>query len=122
MKDKLAVQLYTLRKECEQDFPGVLRELSRRGWAGVQFAGYHGHEPGELAEVLKETGLRAAGLHVGYDQLAAGLDAIVQDAAILGTRDIICPFVQPVRRTEQGYRETKRTRRTCFTRRFPLRH
>lgn len=38
MKQKFAIQLHTLRKEFEQDFAGVLRELAAMGWAGVQTA------------------------------------------------------------------------------------
>ena len=41
IRQKLAAQLYTLRNELKQDFPGVLRELKKMGWAAVQIDGLH---------------------------------------------------------------------------------
>lgn len=116
MREKLAVQLYTLRKECQRHFPEVLRTLASRGWAGVQFAGFHDYDPRELASVLNETGLKAAGLHVGFDQIANNLEQIVIEAELLRTRDIICPSVPPSMRNESGYRQIKRTLRGAAAR------
>lgn len=113
MRHKWAVQLYTLRNECTTNFPAVLRELKQMGWAGVQLAGYNGYDPKQLAAIMKETGLKAAGMHVGYDQIVQSLEQIVKDAEMFETKDIICPFVQPARRTEAGYREMKETLRNA---------
>lgn len=109
MKRKTAVQLYTLREECQADFPYVLRELKRMGWAGVQFAGYHNSTPEELAANLKELGLQAAGLHVGYPRFLNELEQLVEEARILGTRDLICPSTPADMRTPEGYPELRRT-------------
>ncbi len=108
MKSKTAVQLYTLREECQADFPYVLRELKRMGWGGVQFAGYHSSEPEELAAILKELNLQTAGLHVGYNRFVEELDTLVQEARILGTKDLVCPAIPADLRTPAGYMEVRR--------------
>lgn len=108
MKSKTAVQLYTLREECQADFPYVLRELKRMGWSGVQFAGYHNREPVELAAILKELELGTAGLHVGYMRFVDELDTLIQEARILGTVDLVCPAIPADLRTPEGYAEVRR--------------
>ncbi|NOU71280.1 TIM barrel protein [Paenibacillus sp. LMG 31458] len=102
MKNKFAAQLFTLRNELEQDFPGVLRELKEMGWAGVQISGLRGYKAEEIAAVLKETGLGTAGLHIGLDRFRGELDKVVEEARLFGTRDLILPYI-PVR-SEEGFR------------------
>lgn len=108
MREKIALQLFTLREACKTDFPGVLRQVSQMGYAGVQFAGFHGFDPVELKGVMRETGLRAAGMHVGWDDLVERTDKAIADAKLMETPDIICPVLKPDVRTEEGYREVKR--------------
>ncbi len=108
MKEKIAVQLYTLRDECAADFPGVLREISQMGYAGVQFAGFHGHEPKALKSILDETGLKAAGLHVGLQELLERSEEVAAAAEALGTVDVICPSLPAAIQNEAGYRQLKR--------------
>jgi len=107
MKNKIAIQLYTLRKECEEDFPAVLREISQIGYAAVQFAGFHGYDPEELKAVMDEVGLKTAGMHVGLNEIVNITDKVVLEAKLFGTRDIICPGIPSEMRNEGGYKELK---------------
>ena len=38
----IALQLYSVRKDCEADLPGVLKQVAEMGYEGVEFAGYYG--------------------------------------------------------------------------------
>lgn len=59
---KLGLQLYNFKAELQQDFKGTLREISRLGFDGVEFASRYGDmEPAELAAYLKELNLECAG-------------------------------------------------------------
>ena len=53
MTAELALQLYTLREECEADLAGVLGRVGEIGYAGVEFAGLHGHTADEVARMLE---------------------------------------------------------------------
>ena len=108
MKHKIAVQLFTLRDECKADFPGALREISQMGYAGVQFAGYHGYDVAELKAILDETGLQVAGMHVGYQEIVEQTAQVAADAKFFGTKDIICPSIPGDMRTEEGYKLIKK--------------
>jgi len=107
MRDKFAVQLYTLRKEIEQDFPGVLRELKQMGWSGVQMRVPQGYTAEEAAQVAKETGLVTAGMHFPINRIQNELDQVVKEAELFQTKDIICPYLSEEWRNEEGYRKTK---------------
>ena len=103
MTDRFAAQLYTVREELKKDFPGVLRELHRMGWPAVQISGLHGHDPGEIAAVMKECGLKTAGMHVPWARLRDELDGVAADARLFGTRDVVCPSLPDEFRTPDGY-------------------
>ncbi|WP_409342958.1 sugar phosphate isomerase/epimerase family protein [Paenibacillus sp. MBLB4367] len=109
MKSKLAVQLYTLRDACQNDFPQVLRELKRMGWAGVQMAGYHEYDPEELAAVVRGLELQTAGLHISFGRIEGDLEEVMKEARLFGTRDIVCPSIPVAYRTEEGFRYVKQT-------------
>jgi sugar phosphate isomerase/epimerase len=104
MKQKLAAQLFTLRNQLKDDFPGVLRDLKEMGWSGVQISGLFGYSKEEVADVLEETGLRTAGIHAGIDRLRGDLQTVVEEADLFQTKDIICPFIPEELRNERSYR------------------
>ncbi|NOU90053.1 TIM barrel protein [Paenibacillus sp. LMG 31460] len=105
MKQKFAVQLFTLRKECEQDFPGVLREIKKMGWAGVEMAGLCGYSAQEISTVLQETGLKTAGMHVSFESLLNDAENVMAQACLFHTSYLICPSVPHELRNENGYQQ-----------------
>lgn len=107
MNHKFAAQLYTVRDLLKDDFPGVLRGLKDMGWSGVQISGLFGYSKEEIAAVLKETGLKAAGVHVGLDQLRDDLQTVVEEAKAFGTKDLVCPYVPDELRTAESYMAIK---------------
>src|SRR4051794_7176925 len=62
-KIPVGLQLYSLRDQCKTDLPGMLVAVSKLGYKGVEFAGYHGHKAKELRKVLDDNGLVACGTH-----------------------------------------------------------
>ncbi|MBW4084392.1 sugar phosphate isomerase/epimerase [Paenibacillus sp. S150] len=108
MKQKFAVQLYTLREECQADFPALLRQLKHMGWSGVQFAGFHGYDPAELAGIMEETGLQTAGLHVTYQRIEEDLEQLIEEARLFRTRDLICSSTPPDLRNPEGYLQVRK--------------
>src|SRR5690242_17314404 len=66
-KIPVGLELYTLREECKTDLPGMLAAVSKIGYKGVEFAGYHGHTAKELRKMLDDNGLIACGTHTPYE-------------------------------------------------------
>ncbi|GAE35223.1 sugar phosphate isomerase/epimerase family protein [Halalkalibacter akibai] len=105
MDKKFGAQLYTLREELKRDYPAVFRELKKMGWAGVQLSALpEGYDPHEISALLRETGLRTAGIHVSLDRLTRELDSVLEEVHLYNTRDIICPNLPNEYRSIEGYR------------------
>ncbi|MCD9022814.1 sugar phosphate isomerase/epimerase [Cohnella sp. NL03-T5] len=108
MKHKLAAQLYTLRNEVKKDFPAVLRELSKMGWAAVQIDGLHGYSAREISSVMKEVGMQTAGMHVGLERMKHDLEAVLEEADLFGTKDFICHSLPDGLQTPEGYASVRK--------------
>ncbi|RED58570.1 sugar phosphate isomerase/epimerase family protein [Cohnella lupini] len=108
IRHKLAAQLYTLRNEVKKDFEGVLRDLSKMGWAAVQIDGLHGYPAKDIAAVMKEVGLRAAGMHVGLERMKHDLTAVLEEALLFDTKDFICHSLPDGLQTPEGYASVKK--------------
>jgi sugar phosphate isomerase/epimerase len=75
----IAVQLYTLRDECEKDFPGTLAKVAEAGFGAVEFAGLHNHTAEEIRKILDEKKLKAAGCHLGLGEFQKNFDTVKRD-------------------------------------------
>lgn len=104
----IALQLYSVRKDCERDLPGVLAAVARMGYEGVEFAGYYGRTAEELRKMLDDLGLKVAGTHIGLDTLLGDqLQRTVEFNQVLGNKFLIVPGLGPERRASKAaWRET----------------
>ena len=91
----LAVQLYTLRNETAQDFPGTLEQVAATGVSAVEFAGWGTYTAADMRRLLDEVGLAAMGAHVGLQALEANLDQVIADIQTLGAKHVACPGFFP---------------------------
>ncbi|RKD69437.1 sugar phosphate isomerase/epimerase [Sinobaca qinghaiensis] len=102
-----ALQLYTLRKELEEDFEGTLHQVSRMGYRGIELAGNTGGMSAEALHVfLKQIHLETASMHVSLEELETNSSYHIDFAHALGCRHIVCPYLEPEkRRSIQQYKE-----------------
>ena len=95
-KIPIGLQLYSVRKQCEKDLPGVLAAVSKMGYQGVEFAGYYGRNAQELRKMLDANGLKCCGTHAGWDTLHGDeLKKTVEFNKTLGNPFLICPWLPP---------------------------
>ncbi len=88
----IGLQLYSVREDCERDLPGVLAQIARMGYAGVEFAGYYGRTATELRAMLDDNGLRCCGTHTALDTiLGDALPRTIEFNQALGNRYLIVP-------------------------------
>src|ERR1051325_5673158 len=91
----IALQLYSLRVECQKDLPGVLAEVSKIGYKGVEFAGYHGRTAKELRKMLDDNGIVACGTHTPYESvLGDKLKETVEFNHVIGNSFLIVPWME----------------------------
>jgi len=65
-KIPIAVQLYSVRADCGENFDDALAQIARMGFKGVEFAGYYTYDgkPKELRKKLGQLKLKVAGTHI----------------------------------------------------------
>jgi sugar phosphate isomerase/epimerase len=90
----VALQLYSVRQDCKQDFDAALGQVAAMGFGGVEFAGYYNYtsNPAGLASRLKALKLAAAGTHVRMDVLRGdALKATIEFHQAVGCRFLVVP-------------------------------
>jgi len=88
----IGLQLYSIREACAEDLPGTLAAVAKMGYAGVEFAGYHGRSVEELRQMVDDLGLAVCGTHIGLGTLLG--DELARTAEfnqVLGNRFLIVP-------------------------------
>ncbi|WP_167176267.1 sugar phosphate isomerase/epimerase family protein [Saccharomonospora amisosensis] len=81
-KDRISIQLYTLRDVLGEDTEGTLEALADIGYRSVELAGTYGRSATEFRALLDRYHLRATSAHVGFD--GADVDQLIEDARIIG--------------------------------------
>ena len=90
----LGLQLYSLREQCKTDLPGMLSAVSKIGFKGVEFAGYHGRTAKELRMMLDDNGLVACGTHTAYESILADkLPETIEFNRTIGNHFLIVPWM-----------------------------
>lgn len=92
MKANIALQLWSVKEACEDDFFGTLEKVAEMGYDGVEFAGYYGKSASEIKTKLAELGLEVAGSHISKEMLEAKLEDVIVFERELGNKFIICPY------------------------------
>ena len=90
----IAVQLYSVRRDCAQNFDAALEQVAAMGFEGVEFAGYYGYagKAAELRSRLQAVKLKAAGTHTSLDTLQGdALKSTIEFHETIGCRFLIVP-------------------------------
>ncbi len=94
----IALQLYTVRGDMEQDFKGTLQKVKALGYDGVEFAGLFNNAPADINAMCKEIGLVPISAHVPLADLLAAVDKVIADYKAIGCEYIVVPYVTEERR------------------------
>ncbi len=90
----LGVQLYSVRTECEKDFPGTLQTIAKIGYDGVEFAGFYGYEAADIKQLLDENGLKCCGSHTQLTALSPeNFEATVEFNKTIGNKYLVVPWL-----------------------------
>jgi sugar phosphate isomerase/epimerase len=93
-RERISIQLYTLRDQLAIDLQGTLNALAAIGYRRVEHAGFVGRTVTQFKAALDAAGLRATSGHVGIPQPfdPPAWSASLQNAVTLESRYIVHPF------------------------------
>jgi sugar phosphate isomerase/epimerase len=81
---KVGIQLYTVRDLMKTDVPGTLAKVAAVGYKEVEFAGYFGHTPRQIRDLLKRNGLTSPSSHLSFESLEKDWQKQLDDAKTAG--------------------------------------
>lgn len=93
-------QVFPIRKQIAEDFPGTLREMAGMGYGTVEMCSPPGYEKSgfgalmpmkaaEMRRIISDAGLSCESCHYGFRELRENLDARITYAGELGLRQMI---------------------------------
>ena len=101
-KIPVGLQLYSVREQCKTDLPGTLAAVSKIGYRGVEFAGYHGRSAKELRKLLDDNGLVACGTHTPYESvLGDKLKETIEFNRTIGNQFLIVPWMNETKSKQE---------------------
>ena len=90
-RDRIGVQLYSVRDMLQQDFEGTIERVAEMGYKEVEFAGYYNRTPEQVRALLDRLGLTSPSSHIGANLLRRDMAAQVALAKTIGHRFITLP-------------------------------
>lgn len=94
----VAVQLWTLRYECEEDFFGTLESVAGAGYRWIEPFDFYDFAISGIARVLTDNGLGVISSHVPLERLESELDRVMDEHDELGCKHLVCPWLPEEKR------------------------
>ncbi|TRX16760.1 sugar phosphate isomerase/epimerase [Flavobacterium franklandianum] len=103
-KRSIGIQLYTLRDSLPKNVKGVLAQVGKAGFTGVETFGYSqtngffGTSAKDFQSILKDNGLKATSNHFDFNSYIKDgktdiLNSYIETAHILGSEYVTIPYV-----------------------------
>lgn len=90
---RFALQLYSVRDHLESDPAGTLKRVKEAGYDYVETAGTAGLSPADFKTLADEAGVRIISAHIGYDEVAADLPAVLEALRTFGLKYAVVPWI-----------------------------
>ena len=94
-KLNFALQLYSVRDHLEPDPAGTLKRVKEAGYDYVETAGTAGLPAAEFKRLADDAGVTVVSAHIGYDEVAADLPAVLEAVRLFGLRYAVVPWIGP---------------------------
>jgi sugar phosphate isomerase/epimerase len=114
-KNKVGLQLYSLRDVIFKDPKAVLKSVAEFGYKEIETFGYKegklfGMPVKEYGDYIKSLGMKTMSGHYGIDLLDGNWQQACEDAKSLGQQYVVVPYL-----TEQYYSSLDVLKKTCAT-------
>jgi sugar phosphate isomerase/epimerase len=111
--ERIGLQLFTVRDALQHDFDATLARVAAVGYREVEFAGYFGHDPGEVRASLRRAGLTAPSTHVGARVLDGEWERTLDAARTIGHRYVVIASLHGLQTVDDYKRAAERFNRAA---------
>jgi sugar phosphate isomerase/epimerase len=105
----IGLQLYTVRKEIENNLVGTLKQVAEIGYNAVELANYsngkfYGLNPKEFKKITDDLGLKILSTHNALNP--ENVQKSIEDCKTLGIEYVVLPFLMPnLRKSIDDYKK-----------------
>ena len=92
-KERIGLQLYSLREQFARDVPRTLDQVRDFGIKYVETAGTYGLTPEKFRAELDSRGLKAVAGHFSYERCRDDIEGVAREAKILGLQYAGCAWI-----------------------------
>ena len=92
-KERIGLQLYSLRGDFAKDVPGTMAKVKSYGIKYVELAGTYNMPADKFLGLLDANGLKAVSSHFPYDRYKSDPEGIARDAKALGLKYAGCAWI-----------------------------
>ena len=114
----VALELYSLRAEAGKDLPGVLAEIKKMGYDGIELVcekgGLVSNEVmwgrpfSEVAKMVKDNGLKVYSMHHGFHLLQADqIEKTIEINKMVDNRNVTCSWMNSAKTIATWYEHAK---------------
>ena len=89
----IGLEIYSLRREMQNDFDGTLKRISDMGLSELEVGGFYGLSAEQFREALKRHHLKASSMLFGYEMFRDSLDRVIAYAHALGVSLVGCAWI-----------------------------
>ena len=89
----IALQVYSVRMEAEDDFRGTMEKVKLMGYNNVELCLYNEIPARDIRETLDELNLQAISAHVFFEDLCANTDEIINTCRTIGCKYVVIPYL-----------------------------
>jgi len=101
-KLKYALQLYTVRDYMDKDVAETLRKVKAIGYEYVEISGLHGRSNIEYRKYLKQSGLKAVSMHLGFEEVVDDPQNAAETAKFFDVKYLIIPMIDRKRTPDKA--------------------
>lgn len=103
-KTLVAVQVYSVQEEAQNDFYGTMKKIKEFGYDGIELAGLYNLTPAKIKEIITEVDLNPIAAHVPYEALRDDLEGTLEAYKTIGCKYIVIPYLaEEDRYGNEGY-------------------
>ena len=102
MKQKIYLQLFSVRDYTEKDLFNALEKVAEIGYDGVEFAGFFSKQAVEIKKKMDDLNLITISSHYSIDEDFDKLKSELEFLNILDTKYIVCPGIASLTNCENA--------------------
>ena len=102
----IGLELWTVRRELEEDFVGTLKKVAAIGYKSVEMFSFYDRRASEIRRILGDIGLTCPSAHYVTPMMKSGWEKHIEYAGEVGIQYMVCAILDPSeRRSLDDYRK-----------------